>query len=117
MASIIKAVLTGSTNNRAIGVSASGVVIHTVASLTTTLDEVYLWAVNDGTQAYGVTVEFGGSNSADKITMSVANQEGPQLMVPGIILAGAATPPVVSSFVTGTNTISILGYVNRIDQS
>lgn len=117
MASIIKAKLSGSTDGRQIMVSASGVIIHTAASASTTFDEIYLWAINNSSEGQILHVEWGASTTNDLISYELPHREGPQLIIPGIPLTGAASPAVVTAFVTATNSIGIMGYVNRIDQS
>lgn len=126
MATFTKVILSGSTDGRSIPVSATAgaITIHTATSSTSVLDEVYLWAQNNFSQAIDVVIEFGVSNSQVHMASYVEARSGPQLIVPGLLLRGAATPQVVGAFIQGLNGsssgvasssyVSVNGYINRI---
>lgn len=110
-----KVLLSGSTNGRNIEVSATatpGTLIHTAVSGTSSLDEVYLYAVNMHTSAVVLTIEFGGTTSSDDlIDISLDADSGLYLVIPGLLLQNGL---VVRAFAGTTNVININGYVNRI---
>jgi hypothetical protein len=118
MATFSKITLSGSTDGRAIKVAATasaGTTIHTGSSTTTTYDEIWLWAMNTDTSTRKLTIEWGGTSSPDDlIEISVPAESGLNLIVPGLVIKGNATPLVVRAFAATTNVVTILGYVNRI---
>lgn len=115
MATFSKEPLSGGTaNGRGIAVGATSTTIHTGSSTTTTYDELWLYAMNYDTVPRKLTVEWGGTGASDDIEFTVPPESGLYLVVPGLILKGAATPLVVSAFAAAASAISIFGYVNRI---
>ncbi len=93
----------------------AGTTIHTCANVATTVDEVWLYAVNSDTTDRKLTIEFGGVNSPDDlIEQTITAESGLILVVAGLVLQGNATPLVVRAFAATANVISIGGYVNRI---
>ena len=118
MATFSKQILSGSTDGKAIKVAAtasSGTTIHTGSTTTTTLDEVWLYAVNSSASDVKLTVQWGGTTSPDDdIEYTVKAENGLYLIVPGLILKGNATALVVRAFAATANVICISGYVNRI---
>lgn len=115
MATFSKLPLSGSTNGRQILVSATataGTLIHTAVSGSTSLDEIWLYAVNTSTTAVKLTIEYGGVTAPnDHIELTIAGESGLVLIVPGLILNNSL---VVRAFAGTTNVIAISGYVNRI---
>ena len=118
MATFSKQILSGSTDGKAIKVAATatpGTTIHTGSTTTTTLDEVWLYAVNSSASDVKLTVQWGGTTSPDDdIEYTVKAENGLYLIVPGLILKGNATALVVRAFAATANVICISGYVNRI---
>lgn len=118
MATYSKQILSGSTDGKAIKVAAtssSGTTIHTGSTTATTLDEVWLYAVNSSASDVKLTVQWGGTTSPDDdIEYTVKAENGLYLIVPGLILKGNATALVVRAFAATANVITISGYVNRI---
>lgn len=118
MATFSKQILSGSTDGKAIKVAATataGTTIHTGSTTTTTLDEVWLYAVNTSASDVKLTIEWGGTASPDDhIEYTVKAENGLYLIVPGLILKGNATALVVRAFAATANVICISGYVNRI---
>lgn len=118
MATFSKQILSGSTDGKAIKVAATasaGTTIHTGSTTATTLDEVWLYAVNSSAADVKLTVQWGGTTSPDDdIEYTVKAENGLYLIVPGLILKGNATALVVRAFAATTNVITIHGYVNRI---
>jgi hypothetical protein len=118
MATFTKTILSGSTDGKAIKVAATssaGTTIHTASTTTTTIDEVWLYAVNSSTTAVKLTIQWGGTTSPDDdIELTIGAESGLILVIPGLVLKGNATPLVVRAFAATTNVINISGYVNRI---
>lgn len=118
MATFSKQILSGSTDGKQILVAATataGTTIHTGSSTATTLDEVWIYAVNTSAADVKLTIEWGGTTSPnDHIEYTVKAENGLYLIVPGLILKGNATPLVVRAFAATTNVIALSGYVNRI---
>lgn len=115
MAVFSKLPLSGSTNGRQILVAATatpGTLIHTAVSGTSSLDEIWLYAVNTSTSAVKLTLEYGGVTAPnDHIELTIAAESGLVLVSPGLILNNSL---VVRAFAATTNVLAISGYVNRI---
>jgi hypothetical protein len=119
MATFTKLPLSGGTaDGRAIKVAATssaGTLIHTGSTTTTTLDEIWLYAMNTSTSAVALDIQWGGTTSPDDdIELTVAAESGLVLVAPGLLLKGAGTALVVRAFAATTNVITIHGFVNRI---
>ena len=117
MATYSKIPFSGSTDGRMIKVAATatpGTTIHTGSNTATTIDEIWLYAVNSDTTDCKLTIEFGGTTSPDDlIEFTVKAENGLYLILPGFILKGNATPLVITAFAATANVISIGGFVNR----
>jgi hypothetical protein len=115
MSTFSKLPLSGSTNGRQILVAATataGTLLHTAVSGTTSLDEIWLYAVNTSTSAVKLTVEYGGVTAPnDHIELTISGESGLVLVCPGLVLNNGL---VVRAFAGTTNVIAISGYVNRI---
>lgn len=114
MATYSKIALSGSTNGRAIAVSASatpGTLVHTATSSTTFEDEIWIYAMNTSTTSTKLTIEYGGVTTADQIEITIAGEAGLVLISPGLILQNSL---VVRAFAGTPNVINLFGYVNRI---
>ena len=93
----------------------AGTAIHTASSTATTIDEIWLYAVNSSTSAVKLTVEWGEATAPDgNIELTIAAESGLVLVSPGLVLQGNATAKVVRAFAATANVIVIHGYVNRI---
>jgi len=93
----------------------AGTTIHTCANVATTVDEIWLYAVNSSASTVKLTVEFGGVASPDDlIEFTVPAEDGLYLMVAGLVLQGNTTPVVVRAFAATANVVCVGGYVNRI---
>lgn len=117
MATFTKSILSGSTDGKGIAVAATaspGTTIHTGSSTASHLHEVWLYVANDGTAGVNVTIQFGGTASADEITAYVEPYSGLQVIAPGLILKGNATPLVIRAYANTANVVSVFGYVNTI---
>jgi len=118
MATFSKTILSGSTDGKGIKVAATataGTTIHTGSSTATTLDEIWLYAVNTSASDVKLTIEWGGVASPDDlIEYTVKAENGLYLIVAGNLIKGNATPLVVRAFAATANVIVMHGYVNRI---
>jgi hypothetical protein len=119
MATFSKLVLSGSTDGKAIKVAATatpGTTIHTGSSTATTIDEVWLYAMNTDTTARKLTIEWGGTSSPDDlIEVTVQPEAGLVTIAPGLLIKGnASSALVVRAFAATANVITIHGFVNRI---
>jgi len=113
MATYTKVKLSGSTDGRMIKVAATatlGTTIHTAHA--TSLDEIWLYAVNSDTVDRKLTIEFGGATAPDNlIEQNIPAESGLILVCPGLILSNSL---VVTAFAATANVIMIGGYGNRI---
>jgi hypothetical protein len=93
----------------------AGTAIHTASATATTIDEIWLYAVNTHTSDIKLTIEWGEATEPNgNIEYTVKAENGLYLIVPGLLLQGNATAKVVRAFAATTNEIVIHGYVNRI---
>ena len=93
----------------------AGTAIHTASATATTIDEIWLYAVNTSTSAVKLTIEWGEATAPDgNIELTVAAESGLVLVSPGLLLQGNASAKVVRAFAATANVITIHGYVNRI---
>jgi len=108
--------LSASTDGRGItvtGTAASGTIIHTSISGTSTIDEVWVWAHNTATVSKLLTVEWARSTGqAGQLTrFTVPARDGLYLIVPGLPLQNTRQ---VRAFAATASIITIHGYVHRI---
>jgi hypothetical protein len=95
--------------------SGTGTAIHTGSSTATTIDEVWLYAVNASATAIKLTVQWGGTTAVDNdIELTVQPEAGLVTIAPGLLLQGNATARVVRAFAATADQIVIYGFVNRI---
>ena len=86
--------------------------IHTAIAGTSSLDEVWLWAVNADTTARKLTIEFGGATSPDcLVELTLPPEDGYTLVIPGHLLQNSL---VVTAFASAANVVLINGFVNRM---
>ena len=113
MATYTKIQLSGGTTGKNIKVAATataGTLIHTAHA--TSIDELWLWAVNTDTTDRKLTIEFGGVTAPDDlIEMTIPLEDGPYLIIPGWTLTNSL---VVRAFAATANVIICNGFVNRI---
>lgn len=119
MATFSKTILSGSTDGKGILIAATasaGTLVHTGSSTATTLDEVWLYAMNTDTTARKLTIEWGGVTAPnDLIEVTIQPEAGLTLVAPGLLIKGnASSALVVRAFAALTNVVTIHGYVNRI---
>jgi hypothetical protein len=95
--------------------SGTGTAIHTASTTTTTIDEVWLYAVNTSSSSVKLTLQFGGTTAVDNdIELTVLPEAGLVTIVPGLVLQGNATARVVRAFAATADVVVIYGFVNRI---
>lgn len=101
-------------NGRMIKVAATatpGTTIHTAVTGTTSVDEIWLWAVNSDTTPRKLTIEWGGTTSPDDtIEQTIPAESGLIMVVSGLRLNNGL---VVKAFAATANVILIGGQVNR----
>ena len=118
MATFTKQILSASTDGRAIKVVATataGTLIHTGSATATTIDEVWLYAVNTSAADVKLTIEWGDSTAPDShIEITVVSEAGLVAVTPGLLIKGNASPLTVKAFAGSANVITIHGFVNRI---
>jgi len=118
MAIYSKTTLSGSTDGKAVLVAATatpGTLIHTGSTTTTTLHEIWLYAVNTSASDVKLTLEWGEATAPNgNIEYTVKAENGLYLIVPGLILKGNATALTVKAFAATGSVIAIHGYVNVI---
>lgn len=92
-----------------------GTAIHTASTTTTTIDEIWLYAVNTSTSAVKLTIEWGETTAPDgNIEVTVQPEAGLVTIIPGLLLQGNATAKVVRAFAASADVLVIHGFVNRI---
>ena len=115
MATFTKKTLSASTDGKAIKVAATataGTLLHTGSTTTTTLDEIWLYAVNSSASSVKLTIEWGEATAPDgNIEQTIPAESGLYLIAPGLLLQNSL---VVKAFAGTANVICIHGYVNRI---
>lgn len=93
----------------------AGTTIHTASATATTIDEIWLYAVNSSTSSVKLTIEWGEATAPDgNVELTVQPEAGLVTIIPGFLLQGNATPKVVKAFAATANVICIHGFVNRI---
>ena len=93
----------------------AGTAIHTASTTTTTIDEIWLYAVNSSTSSVKLTIEWGEATAPDgNIELTVQPEAGLVTIAPGLLIKGNATPLVIRAFAGTANVITIHGFVNEI---
>ena len=93
----------------------AGTAIHTASTTTTTIDEIWLYAVNTSASSVKLTIEWGEATAPDgNIEVTVLPEAGLVTVIPGLLLQGNATAKVVRAFAGTANVVMIHGFVNRI---
>jgi len=115
MATFSKQLLSGSTNGKGIKIGATataGTLLHTAVSGTSSLDEIWIYAVNSSTSSVKLTIEWGEATAPDgNIEQTIPAEAGLYLVVGGLLLQNGLT---VRAFAGTTNVIVCHGFVNRI---
>jgi len=116
MATYSKQLLSGSTNGKAILVSGTATdsanTVHTAIAGASSLDEIWVYAVNTSNTAVKLTIEYGETTSPNgHIEVTVLQEAGAVAIVPGFLLQNSL---VVKAFAATANVITIHGFVNRV---
>lgn len=121
MATYAKALLSGSTQGKAIKVAATtsgsaGTTIHATGTSSTIIDEVWLYATNSSASSVVLTIQWGGTTAVDnEIKISIPSNAGLTLVVPGLILTGTGSVAnTIAAYASTTNVVTVSGYVHRI---
>ena len=94
---------------------ASGTTIHTANSTPSTIDEIWLYAVNTSSASVKLTIGWGAVTDPDAtIEVTVLPEAGLVTVIPGLLLQGNATPKVVKASAGTADVIVLHGFVNRI---
>jgi len=89
---------------------ASGTIVHTATAVAGCVDEIWIWAQNNGVANLELTVGFGGTAVKDSITCIIPMKSGLFLLVPGLRLNAGA---VVRARAATANVVSLFVNVNR----
>jgi hypothetical protein len=117
MSTAVKRLLSGSTYGMAIKIAAvatPGTLIHTaqISAVDGTYDEVWLWAYNSSLTDLTLTLEWGGVTVPDdNIAIMIPCLVGLVPLTPGLVLHNSK---VIRAFAGLTNIITIVGFVNQI---
>ena len=118
MATFSKTILSQSSDGRGVLVRATataGTLIHTGSTTATTIDEVWLYAVNTSASDVKLTIEWGEATAPNgNIEYTVKAENGLYLIVPGLLIKGNATALTIKAFAATGNVIVLHGYVNKI---
>lgn len=113
-----KIMLSGSVNGRNIKVvqtATPGTLLHTVASGSDSLDEIFIQAVNTSAAIVLFTVEFGGVTSPDDlVSINLEPYKGAYMVIAGWLLQNGV---FVKGFAASANVIVVNGWVNRLYQA
>jgi hypothetical protein len=110
--------LSGSTDGRGIPISATaspGTTVHTALSspAANEWDAITLYAINHTGSAISLIIEFGGTDTADQIGVTLPPNSPLTQIVPGLILNNGA---VIRAYASSANAITVFGVVNRYEQ-
>lgn len=89
--------------------AATPTLIHTSVG-SVQLDEIFMYATNTGLGSLTLYVDFGGSNTNNRIITNIPPQDGLSLIIPGLPLGGGQS---INVFAQSGNFINIAGYVQR----
>ena len=94
------------------GIGTNGTVIHT--TLTSGIDEIWLYATNTSTASVVLTIQYGGTTLTGQIQQTIPANSGLTLIIPGLILAPSGSAITVYAYAGTASVVNISGYVNRI---
>ena len=118
MATISKLSLSGSFQGKPIQItttSSVGTTLHTTGTQSTIIDEIWIYATNVDSAQRTLTIEYGATNSGSEISVVIPSKSGLSVILPGVVLTGNdTTGTTVTAYASISNTINIVGYVNRI---
>lgn len=114
MSTFTKEKLSGSTDGMGVNVAAiatAGTTIHTSSAIAGVVDELWIYASNNGAVSVKLTLEYGGAGVGDNIEIVIPGESGLVLIIPGLTLMGGK---VLKAFAATTAVITLHGFVNRI---
>ena len=119
MPTMSKEILSASTNGKGIKVAATGTqgtLIHTATTggSNTDIDEVFIYASNPTSTQRLLTIEFGGATVPDDQIAVQVPAHTTMLVVPGLIMRAGLE---LRAFCSDNSSVTLHGFVNRIDQS
>jgi hypothetical protein len=120
MASIIKKILTGSTDGLPITVSATTTdttTIHAITTATANIDEVWLYAYNSSSLTVTLTVVAGGATASGFFTQDIPGRDGFIQVMGGMTFQGNATSRTIVCGASTSMVVQLYGWVNRITQT
>ena len=84
-----------------------------IKACTISIDEIWLWATNRTGAAATLTLEFGGTGTADRVldAFSIPANSSSILVVQGLVLNNSL---ILRAFSGTANAINVTGFVNRI---
>lgn len=106
----------GSTNGRPMAIDAvasPGTTIHTVATATAAIEDIFIDAWNTATADRDIWIELGATGDSDALRTTLPPRAGPYRIVAGARLAGGSGI-VVRAYATATGNVRLAGGVNRI---
>jgi len=108
--------LSASTNGKQISINLSTqplTTIHTqpAAFISSSIDEIYLYATNNSTSSATFNLLWGGSSSADIISYTLPAQQTRFMVADGKLITNGLS---VYGNVSGSGTVVVDGFVNRI---
>lgn len=93
----------------------AGTAIHTASATATTIDEIWLYAVNTSASSVKLTIEWGEATAPDgNIEVTILPEAGLCTVIAGLLLQGNPTAKVVRAFAGTANVLVMHGFVNRI---
>ncbi len=118
MATYTKVLLSGSSQGQPILIAATsspGTTIHSTGTSGSIIDNVTLYAHNTDTTARKLTVELGGTGTANTIEVTIPAEAGLMLVLPQLPLTGTGSAAkTVAAFCATTNVVAVSGFVDRI---
>ena len=121
MATLRKTTLSGSTNGIPLVVNTTAssalTLVHTAASSSAVLHEIWLYAHNKLTANTTLNLFLGSTASINNLTLEIAPRYGNQLVLEGYTIAGQAVNPTIQAWVSTSDVVGLTGFVNVIDQS
>jgi hypothetical protein len=111
MATFTKLVLSGSTNGQPIQItstSGTGQTIHVATSTSGELDEVFIVAWNNAAAARTLTLQIGGTGTANIMKFTLNAGEGAVIVYPGLPLKGGVTVYAIADV---ANDVLVSGHV------
>ena len=111
--------LSASTDGRGIPVAATsspGTLVHTALTspAANEWDQITLYAVNNSGSTVDLTIEFGGTDTSDRMTVSIlANSWMVEVLPPGLVLNNGAE---LRAYAGSANAVTVFGSVRRYEQ-